>query len=91
MHVVSSPAAEEQIERDGGRLYIWLKRGRCCGNVTMLESGTQPPRDRTFTRLDTDATFDVYGTTSMRLPEELHVELKRRRLHAYWNGCAWVV
>jgi hypothetical protein len=90
MHVIASDAAAERIERDGGSLYVWLKRGRCCGNVTMLESATQPPRSREFHRLDTDAAFTVYASMS-RLPDELHVEVRRARVEAYWNGCAWVV
>ncbi len=30
----------------------------------------------------------------VRLPAELHVEVRRflrRRVEAYWDGCAWIV
>lgn len=93
MQVVASRPATELIQEAGGRLYVWLKRGRCCGNPTTLATATAPPPGKEF-RLVDRADFEVYLPSSlMRVPDELHVELRRfpRRVEAYWNGCAWVV
>jgi hypothetical protein len=93
MRVVASDSAVESIEEDGGRLYVWLKRGRCCGSLTTLASASAPPRGKEFRRVG-DAEFELYLPSSLtRLPDELHVELRRfpRRVEAYWNGCAWVM
>ena len=93
MRVVASEPAVELIEERGGSLYVWLKRGRCCGGVTTLESASTPPRGKEF-RLVESAEFELYLPAAMtRMPDELHVELRRfpRRVETYWNGCAWVV
>ncbi|HET8587394.1 MAG TPA: hypothetical protein VFM74_05915 [Candidatus Limnocylindria bacterium] len=93
MRVVASASAVESIAEDGGRLYVWLKRGRCCGNLTTLASASTPPRGREF-RLVDGTDFELYLPLSLtRIPDELHVELRRfpRRVEAYWNGCAWVI
>ena len=89
--LVSEPAAH-LIDERGGRLYVWLKRGRCCGGVTRLVSASTPPAGREFRRLEADR-FELYVPARLEsLPDELHVELRRfpRRLESYWNGCAWV-
>jgi hypothetical protein len=91
--VVSDPAAD-LIEERGGRVYVWLKRGRCCGGVTRLVSASAPPEAREFQRVDADQRFEVYLPVGLaRLPDELHIDVRRfpRRLEAYWNNCAWVV
>ena len=94
LRVVASPAAARLIEESGGRLYVWTKRARCCGAVTRLGSGAEPPDGRAFRRVDAGSAFDVYVPEALaRLPDELHVEARRfpSRVEAYWNGCAWVV
>jgi hypothetical protein len=91
--VVSDPAAD-LIDERGGRVYVWLKRGRCCGGVTRLVSATAPPEAREFRRAAADERFEVYLPVGLaRLPDELHIDVRRfpRRLEAYWNNCAWVV
>jgi hypothetical protein len=91
--LVSEPAAELIAER-GGRLYIWPTRAPCCGSVMRLVSASTPPRGREFRRVDAAGECDVYLPSGLaRLPDELHVELKRypRRIESYWDGCAWVV
>ena len=93
MQVVATAPATELINAQGGRLYVWPKRGRCCGAVTTLATATARPPGAEF-RLVDDADFELYlPATLTRLPDELHVELRRRprRVEAYWNGCAWVI
>ena len=91
--VVSEPAAE-LIAEGGGRLYVWPTRAVCCGSVLRLASASTAPKAKEFRRVDSAAGCEVYMPAGLgRLPDELHVELKRypRRIESYWNGCAWVV
>jgi hypothetical protein len=90
--VISEPAAELIAER-GGRLYVWPTRARCCGGVTRLVSASTPPDGKEFRRVAAAGECEVYLPSRLgRLPDELHVELKRypRRVESYWDGCAWV-
>ena len=51
------------------------------------------PRARQFRRVDADG-IELYLDRSLGNPEELVIEAKGRRrkhLHAYWDGCAYVV
>jgi hypothetical protein len=94
VRVLASDPAIELIRERGGRLYVWLKRGRCCRPVTTLASATQAPTGHRFDRVAGEARFELYLQSSLaRVPDELHVELQRfpRRVEAYWNGCAWVI
>ena len=81
------------MQERGGRLFVWTRSVRCCsGRTTWLEASTSPPGGRDFQLVDS-SDMEVYLPTDIRQPSELHVELKgrRRRLQAYWDGCAWVV
>jgi len=94
MRVVASPEARELVRDGGGRLFVWAKTSRCCGPVTYLRASTQAP-EAEFRRVEADG-MDVYLASGIReLPEELHVEVqsrrRRRRLEAYWDGCAYLV
>jgi hypothetical protein len=94
MRVVVSDPAADLIEERGRRVYVWLKRGRCCGGVTTLGTSTEPPGRRKFVHVEADEQFELYFDTRIsRLPEALHLDLRRfpRRVEAYWNGCAWVI
>lgn len=90
--VVSGPAAE-LIKEQGGRLYLRLKKARCCGALTTLESSSEPPEGVDFRRVAHADEIEVFLPAHVgHLPDELHVDLRRfpRRVEAYWNGCAWV-
>lgn len=94
MRVVASEPASEMIQAHGGRLYVWLKHGRCCGNVTTLATASEPPAEGAFRKVESGGAFDLYLPAALsRLPDELHLDVsrRRRRVEAYWNGCAWVV
>ena len=87
------PVGYRALHEQGGQLYVWLKRARCCGSVTTLATATSPPPDKEFLLVD-GADFELYLPSSLtRVPDELHIELRRRprRVEAYWNGCVWVV
>jgi hypothetical protein len=94
MRVVVSDSASELIGAQGGRLYVWLKRARCCGSVTTLVSASEPPADMEFRQVESGGEFELYLPTGLgRLPDELHLDVgrRRRRVGAYWDGCVWVV
>jgi len=48
MRIIASDDARELIAERGGRLYVSVKRGRCCGGLQTLdvttEAGTAPGR-----------------------------------------------
>ncbi|HET8892969.1 MAG TPA: hypothetical protein VFM96_02575 [Gaiellaceae bacterium] len=88
--VVSEPAAELIKER-GGRLYVRMKKARCCGAITTLVTSSSPPPGFEFERISEAGDIELFMPAHLeRLPEELHVDVHRRRIEAYWNGCAWV-
>jgi hypothetical protein len=93
MRVVVSEPASELIAQQGGRLYVWLMRNRCCGGGTRLVTSVTPPSDKEFRYVASGGTFELYlPQTLSRLPNELHIEVRRfpRRVESYWDGCAWV-
>jgi hypothetical protein len=94
VQVVASEPAVELIKAQGGRLYVWLKRARCCGGLTTLEASSSPPPRKEFRKVEGGgANFELFLPARVnRLPDELHLEVRRRsrRIEAYWNGCAWV-
>jgi hypothetical protein len=94
VRVVVSESASELIEAQGGRLYVWLKHTHCCGSVTMLATANEPPAAKTFRQVESGGAFELYVATALtRLPDELHLDVgrRRRRVEAYWDGCVWVV
>lgn len=93
MRVVVSDPAADLIQERGGRVYVWLKQGRCCGAVPTLAASNEPPERREFERVEATDGFELYLDARLPpLPDELHFEVGRfpRRVEAYWNGCAWV-
>jgi len=95
MLLTVSDQAADFIESRGGRLYVWIRKSRCCGGFShTLGAATEPPAELGFRREEGCADFALFVPESLsRMPDELHVELHRfpRRVAAYWNGCAWVV
>ena len=93
MRVDASPEAVRLVEEQGGRLFVWAKRARCChGTMTYLETSSEPG-ERPFRRVYADG-IQVYLDAHLAEPEELVIEASGRRhrhVHAYWNGCAYVI
>jgi hypothetical protein len=93
MQLKASPEAERLIEARGGSLYVWAKRSRCCGGgLTLLETASVAP-DRPFKQVSAGR-VEVFLDSRLTPPVELEVDvrgIRRNRLCAYWNGCAYVV
>ncbi len=93
MRVVVSESAADLIEEHGGRLYISLRKGRCCGAFTTLATSSEAPDGKEFRRVAAGEHFELFIPARLaQLPDELHLDVRRfpRRVEAYWNGCAWV-
>ncbi len=94
MRLVVSDAAADLIRERGGRLYVSVRRSRCCGGVRTLSTSCDRPRGGDFRRVTESDRFELYLPAQLSpLPDELQVDVGRfpRRVEAFWNGCAWVV
>lgn len=93
MQVSASAEAIALIQAQGGKLYIHAKRARCChGSLTFLETSSEPGK-RAFRRVAA-VDIELYFAEGLAEPEALEIDvggLRRRHVHAYWNGCAYVV
>lgn len=95
MRVLASPEATALVREQGGCLYVWPKRFTCCRAVTFLEaSTTEPLRGVRFRSVAAEPFAVLFPDATARLPDELQVEVhgrRRRRVEAYWDGCAYVI
>ena len=95
MRVVASPEVAEVVRAQGGRLFVWTELQRCCGPATYLKTAVEPPGEtRRFTLVDADGFALHFDPGRMSPPDELHLEVKgrrKRRVEAYWNGCAFAI
>ncbi len=95
MRVTATPEARSFIQEHGGWLFVWWTDHSCCGGrLTLLDASTESARsDRRFDRVEAEG-FTLFLAAGRRAyPDELVIELKgrkRRRVEAYWNGCAYV-
>jgi hypothetical protein len=93
VRVQASPEAVQLIEEQGGKLYVWAKRSRCChGSLTFLETSNEPA-ERSYRLVSADE-IELYLDERLGDPEELVIEAggrRRKHVHAYWDGCAYVV
>jgi hypothetical protein len=93
MRVEASAEAIRVVQEQGGRLYVWAKRSRCChGAATFLETSNEPG-ERPSRRVDAEG-IELYLDARLGEPEELVIEARGRRrkhVHAYWDGCAYVL
>ena len=93
MQVVVSEPARELIGRQGGRLYVWVRKGRCCGGLRTLSTAVEPRAGVEFRRVDEERGFELFLPEDLSpLPDELHLDVhgRARSVDAYWNGCAWI-
>ncbi|HVM57472.1 MAG TPA: hypothetical protein VMT74_08420 [Gaiellaceae bacterium] len=95
MRVVVSDAAADRIREHGGRLYVSVRSAACCRAVPRLATAFEPqPRVR-FRRVPESGDVELYVPEDLApLPDELELDVSRfsrRRVDAYWNGCAWIV
>jgi hypothetical protein len=93
MRVEASPEAVRLVEERGGRLFVWARRAHCChGTMTYLETSSEPG-ERPFRRIYSEG-IQVYLDARLAEPDELLIEAsgrRRKHVHAYWNGCAYVI
>jgi len=77
----------------GGLLFVRLSRlASVRGRIRTLEVTTEPPEDALeYQRFETKG-FLLFLQPGVRPPRELHVDVVgrlRRRVAAFWNGCAF--
>ena len=95
MRIKSTPEARSWIRDQGGLLFVRLSRVvGPRGAIRHLLVSTEPPPDAlSYQRFETKG-FLLFLQPGVRPPRELHVEIVgrlRRRLAAFWNGCAFVM
>lgn len=93
MRILASPEARAMIAERGGLLFVWIN-GRLRG-IRTLETSTEPPEDAlAWRRVETKGFLVFLPPWMKQQPRELHIEVIgrfRRRLAAFWNGCAYVI
>ena len=95
MRIRATPEARSWIRERGGLLFIRLSRVVSArGAMRSLLVSTEPPTDAfDYQRFETKG-FVLFLQPGVAPPTEMHVEMVgriRRRLAAFWNGCAFVV
>jgi hypothetical protein len=93
VRVQAAPGAVRLVQEQGGQLYVWAKRSRCStARSPSSRRRASLARGRSVA-IDADG-IELYFDQSLGNPEELVIEAKGRRrkhVHAYWDGCAYVV
>ncbi|MFN8233425.1 MAG: hypothetical protein U0V56_08140 [Actinomycetota bacterium] len=96
MRILATSEARSIIKDQGGLLFVWtVTVGNVRGWARTLRTSTEPPQDALEWRRFETKGFLVFVPPWMRhLPRELHIEATgriRRRVRAFWNGCAYVL
>jgi len=94
VRILTTPEARSMIVEAGGLLFVRLSRlAGAQGRIRTLEVTTEPPEDALdYQRFETKG-FLLFLQPGLRPPHELHVDVVgwiRRRVAAFWNGCAFV-
>lgn len=92
MRILATAEARTLIQAQGGLLFVWVAGATRA--VRVLRTSTEPPPDALDWRRVETKDFLVFLPPWMRLPRELHLEARgrvRRRVDAFWNGCAYVI
>ena len=95
MRIKATPEARSWIREQGGLLFVRLSRVLSArGAMRSLLVSTEPPPDAfDYQRFETRG-FVLFLQPGVIPPNEMHVEVVgrvKRRLAAFWNGCAYVV
>jgi hypothetical protein len=93
MRILATPEARSRIVDAGGPLFVNLSRlASARGRIRTPEVTTEPPDDALeYQRFETKG-FVLFLEPGLRPPRELHVDVVgriRRRVAAFWNGCAF--
>ena len=94
MKVLATAEVRSYIGDHGGMLFVWVKERRPIrGALRFLGTSTEPPPDALeWQRLEVKD-FLVFLPPGLRLPNELHLVVRgllKRRVEAFWEGCAFV-
>ena len=95
MRIKATPEARSWVREQGGLLFVRLSRVLSArGAMRSLLVSTEPPPDAfDYQRFETKG-FVLFLQPGVIPPNEMHVEVVgrvKRRLAAFWNGCAYVV
>jgi len=95
MRVLATPEARSYVRELVGLLFVWMKsHGPVRGALRLLHTSTEPPPDALeWQRVETNG-FVLFLPPGLRAPRELHLEVRgvlRRRVEAFWEGCAFVL
>ena len=95
MRVLATPEARSYIRERGGLVFVWVRsHGPIHGALRLLRTSTEPPPDALdWQRVETKG-FLLFLQPGLRLPHELHLEVRgflKRRVEAFWEGCAFVL
>lgn len=94
MEITATPEARSWIRERGGMLFVRLSSPASVrGAIRTLIVTTEPPDDALdYRRYETK--FLLFLQPGVRPPRRLELAVVgwlRRRVAAFWNGCAWVV
>jgi hypothetical protein len=95
MRIVSTPEVRSLIRDNGGMLFVRLSPlASVRGAMRRVLTSTSLPEDALdYQRFETKG-FLLFLAPGIRPPRELHLRMVgriRRRLRAFWNGCAFVM
>jgi hypothetical protein len=96
MRIVATPEVRSHVMERGGLLFVRIRKGMGvhAGGIATLETSTEPPPDALEWRRFEARGLLVFVPRTMRLPRTLSLDVKgrfRRRVAAFWNGCAYVM
>ncbi|MGH2443104.1 MAG: hypothetical protein ACRDFX_08075 [Chloroflexota bacterium] len=91
-----SAEASALIHHRGGSIWVWPSRHRCCsGELTLLEASTRDPeRESMFLHRCVDGISIYIQPPSHEIGASLQLDVRgvrRKRIEAAWNGCAFVL
>ena len=92
---MAPPEVADAVRRQGGRLFVWPRRGRCCQRgLVWLETGQEPNPVWEYQEVPAQG-FSLYLARMGRVPDELHLDVsagrRGQRVSAYWDNCAYLV
>jgi hypothetical protein len=96
MRILASDEVRTLVHEHGGRLYVWTTGHGCCASsVRFLAADTTRPRAWKARSAPVDAGgFELFLDAGVHgLPDELTLEVKgrKRKIRAFWNGCAYII
>ena len=95
MKIVATAEAALLLEAEGGRIYVRTDRSRCCsGPMTYLLTSTDPVEGHQFELVGGEGFECWFDPGNLTPPDEIHLDVKgwrKKRVEAYWNGCAFAI